>query len=557
MKKIRVWATVMLCACFKALAIQPLPANKPLDANNPICPIYFCADATAVVYNGRVYVYGSNDQQEFDESGDTGNNSYGKIKQLVCLSSADMVNWTWHAPIRVDKVCSWMWNSWAPSVASREEADGKTHFYMYFSNGVSGIGVMTATSPTGPWIDPIKRPLINRSTPGIGEVNWLFDPGVVVDENGNGWLAFGGGDPNSTGTKAMPGNVRIVKLGPDMVSLGSEIAELPAPYHFEASELNIIGGKFVYSYSSSWSTRSDWSSLGIDKQAPGICSIAYMTSNDPLNPASWEYQGDMIRGIGTYAGWPGGNNHSHLMKFGDKYYMFYHMQGLAQKMGYRGGYRSISVNEANVNESTATMETIDANWAGVTPLRDAVPQASERQEAEMIWNAAGVEMNTDSDRQTYVHKIREGGWTAVSSVTHNGEELKSFTASLRGSGRLEIYLDRMEGEPAAVVNFANEDANFHEYTVDLNKKFGKQHNVFFLFSSVSGNAAFDYWQFNTHSAGVPTVDATSDIISQEYFTISGVKVEHPTSGIYIIRNHMSDGTVKVTKSAVDRPKFKN
>lgn len=538
-----------LCACGQALAVQPLPANKPLDANNPIFPVNFCADPTAVVYDGRVYVYGSNDQQELDEGGDTGNNTYGKIKQLVCLSSADMVNWTWHAPINVGNVCPWSWNSWAPSVASREEADGQTHFYMYFANGASGIGVMTATSPTGPWTDPIKRPLINGSTPGIGQVNWLFDPGVVIDENGEGWLAFGGGDPNSTGTSALPGNARIVKLGDDMLSFASEFAVIPAPYHFEASELNIIGGKFVYSYSSSWTPRNDWNSLGIDKAAPAICSIAYMTSDDPLNPESWEYQGDMISGIGTYAGWPGGNNHSHLQKFGNKYYMFYHMQGLAQRMGYGGAYRSISVNVADVNEANATMNTLDANWAGVTPLRDALPEASERQEAEMIWNASGVRMKVANRRQTYVHQIKEGGWTAVRNVIHNGDPLQSFTASLRGTGTLEVYFDKMEGEPVAIVNFAGDGSKFQEYTVDLANNQGKRHNVFFLFSNVSDDAAFDYWRFNTYTAGSPSVDTAAAIIRQEYFTISGIKVERPATGVYIVRNHMSDGSVAVTKSA--------
>lgn len=540
---------MVLCACGQAIAVQPLPANKPLDANNPIFPVNFCADPTAVVYDGRVYVYGSNDQQELDEGGDTGNNTYGKIKQLVCLSSADMVNWTWHAPINVGNVCPWSWNSWAPSVASREEADGQTHFYMYFANGASGIGVMTATSPTGPWTDPIKRPLINGSTPGIGQVNWLFDPGVVIDDNGEGWLAFGGGDPNSTGTSAMPGNARIVKLGDDMLSFASDFAVIPAPYHFEASELNIIGGKFVYSYSSSWTPRNDWNSLGIDKAAPAICSIAYMTSDNPLNPDSWEYQGDMISGIGTYAGWPGGNNHSHLQKFEKKYYMFYHMQGLAQRMGYGGAYRSISVNVADVNEVNATMNTLDANWAGVTPLRDALPEASERQEAEMIWNASGVRMKVANRRQTYVHQIKEGGWTAVRNVIHNGDPLQSFTASLRGTGTLEVYFDKMEGDPVAIVNFAGDGSKFQEYTVDLANNQGKRHNVFFLFSNVGDDVAFDYWRFNTYTAGSPSVETAAAIIRQEYFTISGVKVEQPASGIYVVRNHMSDGSVEVTKSA--------
>lgn len=550
MKKNILLALAALCACGSAFAVTPLPAYKPLDANNPISPINFCADPTAVVYDGRVYFYGSNDQQEFDE-GVPQDNTYGKIKQLVCISSADMINWTWHNPIKVTSVSTWAWNSWAPSIASREEADGKTHFYMYFANGASGVGVMTATSPIGPWTDPVGKTFVHGGLP-IGQVNWLFDPGVVVDENGTGWLAFGGGDPNSTGTQAMPGNARIVKLGDDMISFASDFVVLPAPYHFEASELNIIGGKFVYSYSSSWSGRNDWNSLGINKPAPAICSIAYMTSDDPLNPDSWEYQGDMISGIGSYGGWPGGNNHSHLQKFGDKYYMFYHMQGLAQKMGVSGAYRSICVNEAKVDEETATMQTLAADWSGVKPITANVPQATERQEAEMIWNASGVRMNAASKRQTYVNKIQEGGWTAVKNVVHEGDEIKSFTASLRGSGTLEVYLEKMEGDPIAVIDFASEGTKFQEYTVDVTKNFGKRRKVFFLFSNVSDNAAFDYWQFNTESAGVQAIDAEPTILSQEYFTTSGVKVEHPTSGVYIVRSQMSDGTVTVTKAAVKR-----
>ena len=71
---------------------------------------------------------------------------------------------------------------------------------MYFTNGASGIGVMTATSPLGPWTDPIKKALIDGNTQGRGKQSNIIDPGVAVDENGTGWLTFGGGDPNSSGS---------------------------------------------------------------------------------------------------------------------------------------------------------------------------------------------------------------------------------------------------------------------------------------------------------------------------------------------------------------------
>ena len=54
----------------------------------------------------------------------------------------------------------------------------------------------------------------------------------------------------------MPKATRIVKLGSDMISLDSEIAQIPTYYAFEASELNYINGKYVYTYNTSWAERT-------------------------------------------------------------------------------------------------------------------------------------------------------------------------------------------------------------------------------------------------------------------------------------------------------------
>lgn len=55
---------------------------------NPISPNIFCADPTAVEYNGRLYVYGTNDQQQSEEGT---KNDYAHIKSLVVFSTDDMV----------------------------------------------------------------------------------------------------------------------------------------------------------------------------------------------------------------------------------------------------------------------------------------------------------------------------------------------------------------------------------------------------------------------------------------------------------------------------------
>ena len=83
---------------------------------NPTSPGIFCADPTAVEYEGRLYVYGTNDHQQSEEGT---KNDYAFIKSLVVFSTDDMVNWIYHGRIEVGEIAPWIYNSWAPSIASR------------------------------------------------------------------------------------------------------------------------------------------------------------------------------------------------------------------------------------------------------------------------------------------------------------------------------------------------------------------------------------------------------------------------------------------------------
>ena len=79
---------------------------KATSEGNPISGSVFCADPTALEYNGRLYVYGSNDHQEFIAKGKKGENEYGNIKSIVVFSTEDMVNWTFHGTIDTKKLCA-------------------------------------------------------------------------------------------------------------------------------------------------------------------------------------------------------------------------------------------------------------------------------------------------------------------------------------------------------------------------------------------------------------------------------------------------------------------
>ena len=72
--------------------------------------------------------------------------------------------------------------------------------------------------------------LVSQFTQGLGHCRAPFDPGAVIDDEGTGWLSFGGGGKGEVGTDYMPEDARIVRLGKDLLSLDSEIVEIKAPY---------------------------------------------------------------------------------------------------------------------------------------------------------------------------------------------------------------------------------------------------------------------------------------------------------------------------------------
>ncbi|MFT3952109.1 MAG: glycoside hydrolase family 43 protein [Oscillospiraceae bacterium] len=378
---------------------------KSLTGNNPISSEIFCADPTSVEYNGRLYVFATNDHQQYEVKGADEDNTYEKIKSLVIYSTDDMVNWVYHGTIDVGKIAPWITNSWAPSVVSRVEADGLTHFYLYFSNNGMGVGVITATDPLGPWTDPLGKPFISTATPGLSGCPNPFDPGVVIDGNGDGWLSFGGG-------KAPKGSAaRIVKLGDDMLSFDSAFKEIPAPYFFEASELNYINGTYVYTYNSDWSDHS--AKWNYDCDAPTACSMVYMTTKTPLDPASWEMKGEYFKNPGL-SGFEYSNNHTHLQKYKGNYYILYHTLELKAGMGIKGGYRSVGVDAINVDEEAVTIGDMGGTKAGVAPAANLNPYLSHL--GAEVNNTADITPDTDDHNYPLAVSDLAGAWTSVKNV---------------------------------------------------------------------------------------------------------------------------------------------
>ena len=536
----------VMAACIQTNA-QTVATNFKATGNaNPISGCVFCADPTALEYNGRLYVYGSNDHQQFIKNGKKGENGYGDIKSLVVFSTDDLVNWTFHGTIDVAKLCStWStskwWrgfhNSWAPSVTWRTTEDGKEEFFLYFANNSHGVGVLKASSPIGPWTSPLRESLIGSDTPGAVTQGANFDPGVVIDDNGTGWVTFGGLPPEGA-DPLMPNTARIAKLKPSMTALDGSAIVLPAPYHFEASELNMIDGKYVYTYCSNWANRSDadWNKYkqekGISVSKPETCTMCYMVSDNPTDPNSWVYKG-------VYGPHPGTspNNHSHLHKFNGKYYHIYHNGGLLEGMknakavdSNASTYRSICVDQATVNETTQTISKVTLTTKGVAPLKPLNPY--ELQQAETMASCGGVNyedfkniklitskntLGNDASENMYI-KMAAGSWTSLRNVDFGENGANSFILRAKGTGSFQIRT-ASKGTPIATMQFSSTDWQDHVMELDPSLFKGTKQFLFLVFTEAD-NVQFDAWQFTeVGSTGIqPTFNvqrSTSNVQSSK------------------------------------------
>ncbi len=426
---------------------------KTIGNNNPLYTQRFGADPGVMEYDGRLYVFMTDDIIERDAAGNVKENSYSQIRFINCISSDDLVNWTDHGRIPVagpGGIASWAQNSWAPC-AAHKAIDGQEKFFLYFCNGGNGIGVLTADSPVGPWRDELGKLLITRKTPNCADVLWLFDPAVMVDEDGTGYLAFGGGVPNSM--QAAPGTGRIVRLRADMMSLDCDPVALDAPYLFEDSGINRIGDQYYYTYCSNWQT--DGNTMHITNGA-----IQYMMADDPLGP--YTYMGEFFPNEGKFFGlW--GNNHHSIACLNGEYYLFYHSRPVEQAMGITGNYRSPQADRLTVN-ADGTLQSVIGTMQGLSQLKplDAFQPVSGSTMA--IEGGITVSMK---DGQTWTHG-KPGGWIMIAGADFgSGAATLRISAASAAGGVLYAITGSLDSPVAAEIQIPADTAEPVEFTAPL------------------------------------------------------------------------------------------
>lgn len=507
-------------------AFAKLPGTDAASRRgNPLVTQNFGADPWAMEYDGRVYVYTTNDTQEWVDHLQNGeSNNYGRINQINVWSSADLMNWTNHGPINAAgedgitrAAVGRPGNSWAPAAAAKDvDGDGDDEFFLYFANSAGGIWVLQGESPLGPFTSPLNRSLIGFDTPGVNNnsnpeannVVWLFDPAVLVDDDGEAYIYFGGGVP--AGEANHPNTARMAKLGDDMVSLADDDADgqvdevrmIDAPGIFEDSGIHKVGDKYYYTYCTNFSHTLS----GVDY---GRGDIVVMEADSPLGPWSepklaFPNQAQFF-GAGT-----GGNNHHAFFDFQGEWYLTYHAQTLdvAIQDGASAGYRNAHIDKVDMG-ADGTIAPVTGTYAGpgqaaaFDPYEGPVPAETIAWQAGTRQGYVGASTWEGQTPTPKLTSIDDGDWTSLAGVDF-GDGAASLTARVlpKAGGTITVSTSPDPAQVDAVVGTvtvpAGDGSTWTELDVPLAEgALTGTHDVFFRYSGEDAGHLFDVetWTF--------------------------------------------------------------
>lgn len=310
-------------------------------------PTDYMADPSVHVFNGKLYIYPSHDND--DASCENDNGDQYVMRDMHVLSTDDPMNGLVVDHGQALDIADIPWAGRQLWDCDCAEKDGK--YYLYFplkdKNDIFRIGVAIADRPEGPFVpqpDPIRG-------------SYSMDI-CVFQEDGKYYLYFGGlwggqlqryKDNKALENAYLPEGdepslpSRVVRLTDDML----QFAEEPRPVlvvdeegkplaaddphrFFEASWLHKYNGKYYFSYSTGDSHL-----------------LCYGIGDSPYGP--FTYKGVILTPV---VGW---TTHHCIVEYKGKWYLFHHD---AVPSGGRSWLRSLKVCELEYDEN-GLIKTID------------------------------------------------------------------------------------------------------------------------------------------------------------------------------------------------------
>lgn len=436
---------------------------SPILAQNPIVQTMYTADPAPMVYNDKVYLYTSHDEEDA---------TWFVMNNWKLYTTTDMVNWTDHGVVLSYTDFSWAaGDAWAAQCVER---DGK--FYMYVptinkATNSPAIGVAVSDSPYGPFIDPLGKPLVQS---GKGDI----DPTVFIDDDGQVYLYWG--NPY----------LYYVKLNDDMISYRGEIVNIPMTENaFGKREGNIAERPTLYE-EAPWLYKRNNLYYLLWGGGPIPEHLGYSISDSPTGP--WKYKGTLMPTEGRSF-----TNHPGIIDYKGNTYLFYHNGALPGGSGFT---RSVCVDKVNFNvdgtiQPMRMTDGIKEGLMTVNPYR--------KNEAETIAFSEGVKASQNKEVGVFINAQKNGSYSKVKGVDFGKIGATKFTARVgtthNGNVTMEVRLGSTEGKLLGTINIPLTGGDNRWALVSMNiPKTTDTHDLYFVYKGDKPGRImyFDYWMFS-------------------------------------------------------------
>ena len=469
-------------------------------ADNPISSYHYLADPSCASDGDTFYIL-----TDVDDYNNQTNWNYD-IVGLYAFTSEDMKNWTDHGMIFRSRreFGNYPNNTWASGIAVK---NGKV--YIVYPDGASGVGMITAPAIDGPYTDPIQASHgVNRIAGGGGSViggcdgiAHCFDPGIFFDDDGTGYVIFGGGE---SGQRPYGNNFDIIKFTESNGKITMDknsLTRVQLPNSFEAPYLHKKGSTYYLSFNN----RSQ--------------IIDYGTSNKIMGP--YTYVGQVIPGIGSVpdAHGEGGNNHHGFAPFKDKWYAVYHDRRLVTSNNHPAATTQQGVRSENPNYENHRSVSIDElTWNGdkmnkLTFTREGPKQIKnfdpyKTYKATTSSKQMNIRSRTDWTKGQPVKHVllpltsRSESWIRVSGVDFGkgAENLRIKAASVADGNTIEIHKGSASGTLAGTCKIAKTANNmtFTDNDCAMTGLTGVVDELFFVFKgSKDSTMGVLEWEFQS------------------------------------------------------------
>ncbi|NND08665.1 MAG: family 43 glycosylhydrolase [Saprospiraceae bacterium] len=201
-----------------------------LRGQNPIVPDKGVNDPHIHIFEGKAYLYATHDRSIESKR--------FAMDDWWVWSSDDLVDWRLESVLKPEEtyIGKPFDQCWATDAAYRNG-----QYYWYFSEGNQQCGVVVGDSPTGPWKDPLGKPLLYHELTPTDE----YDMSIFQEDDGEFHILFGVWD------------YYMAPLNDDMISLAGDPVEIVinnpiGPYGPDSTDDKPFLHKYNGKYYLSW-----------------------------------------------------------------------------------------------------------------------------------------------------------------------------------------------------------------------------------------------------------------------------------------------------------------